>query len=241
MAKIKLIAPVQDVRGTLGNLCYSNWKGRSYTRNLALSVSNPNSLFQERVRKCIEDLSKLWTGTLTDAQRAEWEEYAQQRGSAANQNTVVQRGSLIKPLGKILGGKNAYIGCNVWRYKHVLAAINDAPLGILPPSEPRDFSVVFTPGETPKFTATWADPGNLEDGGSVEVWGACGKVFHVQERDSVVKGVQTLDIETMRGAGGVTMDLVVGLYRFQTAAIDAHGQRGPGSNIITINVTALTA
>jgi hypothetical protein len=186
-------------------------------------------------------LSKKWLSTLTVAERAAWEEYAQEKGSAKGDDTQVSRGSICTPLGRLMSGKNAYIGLNAQLARSDIAAIAAAPLGINAPGNPTGLSLSFTGGATPKITATWTDPTDLEAGGKVSLWGICPGVFHRQIAATFDKAVQTADIEQMRGAGGVSLPLAIGVYRFQLVAWDTHGQRSPGGAVVEINVTTLSA
>jgi hypothetical protein len=146
--------------------------------------------------------------------------------------------NLMPSLGKNLSGKNAYIALNAQLARSDIARIDDAPLGINAPSAPKDTSVAYVVGPPKKLTVTWSDPADLEAGGKVSVWGESPGVFHRQIVATVDKGIQTLDVTTMRGAGGVSMDLVVGLYRFQVVVWNTHGQRSPGGNIVSYNIAS---
>jgi hypothetical protein len=236
MAKIKLASPVSDVRGAIGQDVYSNWRGISYIRRKALSISNPNSLFQERVRAAFTDLSKLWLSTLTDAQRAGWEEFAQQLGSASKHESETSRKDIVPALGTTLSGKNAYIALNVQLARSDIARVDDAPLGINAPGQPQGVSVAYTPGPPKKLTLTWTDPTDLEVGGKVSVWGESPGMFHRQIVATVDKAVQTLEVLAMRGAAGASLAIVSGLYRFQIVAWDTHGHRSASSQLVAYNI-----
>jgi hypothetical protein len=235
MAKIKLTAPIADIRGQLSGVVYSNWKGSPYVRSMASAVSNPNSLFQERIRAALANLSKYWLSTLDDAQRAAWEEYAKERGSAFN--AAMQKGyqDIVPALGKIMSGKNAFIALNTQLARSDIALVEDAPLGINAPGQPAGVGATFVAGPPVKITIDWTDPADLEAGGKCSVWGECAGVFHRQIVATVDKAAETLDVTAMRGAGGVSLTIVKGLYRFQVVAWDTHGQRSAGSQLITYN------
>jgi hypothetical protein len=236
MAKIKLVAPVSDIRGELGGVVYSNWKGIAYTRDLATAISNPESLAQEAVRASLSSLSQRWLSTLTDAQRAAWEEYAQQRGSAKGADRVVGYKSLMPDLGKIMTGKNAYVSTNAQLGRWSIAPVDDAPLGINAPGAPTTLAVSYVAGPPKKHTLTWVDPAGMDAAGYICIWGESPKLFHRQLVAVVEHGVQTYDVTQMRGAGGELLSIVSGIYRYQVCAWDSHGQRGPGGNIVSNNI-----
>lgn len=239
MAKITLVAPVSDIRGSIGNMVYSNWRGQAYTRNKASSVANPNSARQETVRGVVTNLSRTWLSALTVAERAGWEEYAQQRGSAKGDDKQVSRGSIIKPLGKLMSGKNCFIGCNTNLELCGITKITAAPLGVNTPGNPTNLALAFTGGATPKITLTWDDATDMGASDKVLIYAYCPGQFHKQQIYGAAKAAETLDVTMLRGASGVNMPITVGLYRFQLATLDTKGQRSAGGNVAEINVTSL--
>jgi hypothetical protein len=186
------------------------------------------------------DLSKTWLSALSVAQRAGWNEYAQQRGSAKGDDKQVSRGGVIKPLGRLLTGKNAFIGCNVGLAKCGLTLITAAPIGINTPGNPTNLAVTFTPGATPTLTPTWDDAADMGASDKVIVWVHCPGVFHKQQIAGVAKAAETVPFTTLRAVGGASIPLTIGLYRLQVATMDTKGQRSPGGNVVEINVTSLT-
>lgn len=75
MALIKLGSLAQDVRGSQNGLTFSRNKGGAYVRQKVTPV-NPNTSAQRGVRAAFAANSKLWSGTMTAAQRAAWVAYA---------------------------------------------------------------------------------------------------------------------------------------------------------------------
>lgn len=75
MALIKMGALAQDVRGSQNGLTFSRNKGGAYVRQ-KVSPVNPATEAQRAVRQNFAINTKLWSGTMTAAQRATWVTYA---------------------------------------------------------------------------------------------------------------------------------------------------------------------
>lgn len=75
MALIKLGSLAQDVRGSQNGLTFSRNKGGAYVRQ-KVSPVQPNTPSQRAVRQAFAINSKLWSGTMTAAERAAWVAYA---------------------------------------------------------------------------------------------------------------------------------------------------------------------
>lgn len=75
MAKVKLGALTQDVRGTLNGNVFSRNRGGAYVRT-KVSPVQPLSAFADFARQCFGSLSQRWSTVLTDEQRAAWEAFA---------------------------------------------------------------------------------------------------------------------------------------------------------------------
>lgn len=112
MAKLKMGALFAEVSGSIGQLVFSKWKGLPYARYKAATIMNPMSAHQAQVRNCLATSTQLWW-TLTDIQRAKWEEYAQGQGKAGADQKAVGTKCLIKPRGVLQSGYNAFIGANL--------------------------------------------------------------------------------------------------------------------------------
>lgn len=75
MALIKLGSLAQDVRGSQNGLTFSRNKGGAYVRQ-KVSPVQPNTPAQRLVRQNFSTNTKLWSGTMTAAERAAWMAYA---------------------------------------------------------------------------------------------------------------------------------------------------------------------
>jgi hypothetical protein len=188
----------------------------------------------------METLSPKWLSTLTVGERAAWNEYAQQRGSAKGDDRQIARGNIVPAMGKLMTGKNAYIGCNVLLARTGQAAITAAPLGTVIPGNPTGLTVAFVPGGAGSFTITWTDSVSMGASDLVALWGVCPGTFHKQFIGYFAKTVETTFVTYMRGANGINLDLVVGLYKFQAVTVDTKGQRSAGGVVKEYNVTSLT-
>lgn len=93
--------------GSIGGITYSRNRSGMYMRARAVPVQ-PNSSAQLQVRNALTDLVTAWKETLTAAQRAAWELYAQ--------NVPV-----VNPLGDSVNnsGQNWYIGANTPRLQAI--------------------------------------------------------------------------------------------------------------------------
>lgn len=139
-----IIQPILgSLRGSIGDNTFSHNRGGDYVRR-RVSPTNPNSTRQQAMRTILSTLAGLWSSTLTPAQRAQW-------------NTWAENQSKEGPLGNSINltGINAY----VWLNSHLLDAgdtridappIVVAPTGLLTMSV--DVSAITTGDVT--FTGT---------------------------------------------------------------------------------------
>jgi hypothetical protein len=100
MALTKMGSIVQDIRGTLNGAVYSRNKGGAYVRT-KVSPVQPRTPAQLAVRATFALLSKRWSGTLDQSQRAAWAAFA-----TANPLTNVFGDSIVT------SGLAAYVGLN---------------------------------------------------------------------------------------------------------------------------------
>lgn len=105
--------------GSLGGLTFSRNRGGPYIRGRAIPT-NPNTPEQQAVRSAAAQLAALWRNTLTAAQRAAWDLYA-------------ENVPLPNPLGapRNVGGLGMYIRSNVSRIASGvtgLTRVDDGPI-----------------------------------------------------------------------------------------------------------------
>lgn len=110
MAVIKTGPHIANIRGRQGTKVYSEWKGKSYLRSCAKSISNPRSAAQSKARARLGGSSQYWHKSLTDAQRALWSQYAvKQAGCELKRKEQI----LIIPYkGYTVSGYNAFVMVN---------------------------------------------------------------------------------------------------------------------------------
>lgn len=77
MARILPGSMVSDARGQIGGVVFSRNAAGAYVRNNSSPV-NPNTSRQQAIRSGFGQAAARWRDTLTAAQRAAWEAYAQQ-------------------------------------------------------------------------------------------------------------------------------------------------------------------
>jgi hypothetical protein len=75
MGVIKLGGGVTDIRGSIGGTVFSRGPAGAYARQRVKAV-NPATTRQNVVRSRVSALSQYWSGSLTTAQRADWNAYA---------------------------------------------------------------------------------------------------------------------------------------------------------------------
>jgi len=84
MAKITPGALISDARGSQGTIVFSRNRSGLYTR-ARITPNNPNSTLQSTIRAALTYQMGIWQNTLTDSQRAAWNEYAR---AVARSNTL---------------------------------------------------------------------------------------------------------------------------------------------------------
>ena len=77
MALINLGSIVADIRGSVGDETYSRNQGGAYVRARSGPSAPPNAN-QLNITASMTALSQAWSGTLTEANRNTWHEYAEQ-------------------------------------------------------------------------------------------------------------------------------------------------------------------
>jgi len=133
MSKIKVSALLETISGKVGTMNFSSWKGKPYVKTLAPKIGNPRTAAQMNMRAKLGSLLALWRG-LSDDQRALWEEYAQGLAVTQDQSSVVTgSSSLMKDIGSIEGGCNAFIGTNMAMYSIAAGYVAVPPTGELLP------------------------------------------------------------------------------------------------------------
>lgn len=101
--------------GSIAGTTFAHNRGGLYVRARSIPT-NPNTTFQQAVRTTFGLLSNLWLNTLTEAQRAGWDNYA---------SLVLIPDSLGEP--RNVGGVGMYQRSNTPRIQAGLTRIDDAP------------------------------------------------------------------------------------------------------------------
>ncbi|MBA7564233.1 hypothetical protein ES708_05895 [subsurface metagenome] len=161
MAVIKRGEHIQDIRGGSKNHVYSDWRGRGYVRSKAINPSNPRSSAQAGLRARMPACNKYWKSTLTDAQRALWNEYAQSEGNIKGTRSMARQ--IIPPQGMIGSGFNMFNRNNIALYSAGILAQNqfqaDAPTlaGLGKPTPPTSLSGSWLPPPAVHFYENFED------------------------------------------------------------------------------------
>lgn len=141
-----------QVSGSVGGLTYSRNRGGMYTRARAMPV-DPGSYFQIWVRNQMAILTSRWAETLTDAQRAAWETYAE---------NVLLPDTFGDP--RNVGGLAHYVRSNLARRQAGEPRQDTAPIIFDLGSYTAVTDVEFVPSTTKcEFTITPADDWANED------------------------------------------------------------------------------
>ena len=236
MARIKLGAILSDIRGELQNGVYSIWKtGVHYIRNIAPVISNPHSTDQAYIRFLMSEYSKDWFDTLTEAQRENWNDWAQTKPGQGNGDGGIY--NIIKGNNGIMSGFNAFIMANQWLSSAGCGAVTAAPIGVTPPSAPRNVAASYL---DPDVTVTWIAPDTVKAGARVRIWlYHRQQLIHKQLVQSAAYDDLTADITNVKGANGDSVAIAdyLGDYLIQMDCVDPDGTKGPPSNTCAVEVT----
>jgi hypothetical protein len=162
MAIIKLGGGIAAASGSVGGVVFSRNKAGAYIRNRSIPI-NPSSSRQQTVRFAMAALATRWVETLTAAQRAAWETYAE----------AVQ---IPNSLGEMrnVGGLAMYVRSNSPRIGFTgstLTYVDDAPtifdLGTF--TEPSVADLDET-GQDFDWTFEDTDDWAVEDGGAMLIY-----------------------------------------------------------------------
>lgn len=159
MATIRFGGGVAEMRGSIGGTVFSRNRYGAIARNRTKPV-DPGTSFQLEVRALMGQVRAAFFQTLTDAQRAAWNQYA---------NNVSMPNKLGEPIN--LTGYNMYCRSNIPILQAGGTRVDDGPTDFSLPEQ--DGSVVVTTTAATKAvsvayddTALWCD----EDGGLMLVY-----------------------------------------------------------------------
>lgn len=229
MARITLGSVVNSIKGSIGEMVYSTWKGISYIRAKAVTISNPQSADQMDVRSRVAEVAKYWNDTLTANERAAWEAYAL---------TIVTPtsgpGDIIKPATGPFSGYTAFLRNNILTFTSGQQALGVfqkiAPIGVTPPNAPEtcaaawaanQLQVSWTPGTVPGVKAvTWTRGVDIK--------------VHAQilATTDVGNGISLSSNVNIAGGKSLPLVQVRGIFDAQVMAVDALGQPSPASNLV---------
>lgn len=244
MAKITVGPLFTDIRNSIGNLVFSAWRGINYVRQKGISISNPNSLDQANIRARLSAVSKRWKEVLSQSQRNEWNEYAQQISEANGPGD--QQGAdpqIIIPLnGGQMSGFNSFVMLNSLLYSAGILPlggfISVAPLGIDPPNPPTALAASWN-DTTCCIDAIWTDPIAALSLSRIRVWvesyEASVHAQLVQSEDLSIEGSNICNIKIALGAQS-PVRFHPGTYLVQVDCIGPNGQKSPNSNVVTVEV-----
>ena len=146
-----------DLSGKLGGIVASHNAGGAYFR-AATIPTNPNTTFQQAVRNAVSQLTSLWTDTLTQTQRDEWQLYAD---NVPLTNRIGEQHNV--------SGLAMYVRSNVSRLQFGHTRIDDGPpvfdLGAYSAPSLSGWSEATQNGDLNFSVGTLSDPWANEVGG----------------------------------------------------------------------------
>jgi hypothetical protein len=229
---------VSRVIGKLGAHDYMRWKNKLIVRQSPAIVTDPNSAKQQIMRASLADSSSAWYGTLTAAQRANWEAFA-----ILGLNSMDAPGGIRKlPQGNggKYSGQNAYIMANQLLASAGIAAIVEPPLGLTPCAPIKDLAGSWNAG-TNAVDLTWTAPSNVIATDIARVWiDSEQELFHKQIGETIVADGGVASIDTVSAGLGLPLTLlgIVGSkVLLQVDIVRANGLLSGPSNTILVTLT----
>lgn len=234
--RIKLGPLITDARGRLGEVVFSIWKtGVQYVRQVANVISNPQSADQMAIRNNLSVNSKAWYDTLTPAQRSGWNDWAATSPGMGEGDGGIY--TIIKGNKGVMSGINAFIMAQQWLISAGLSNVQDAPLGLTPPSAPSSVAASYA---APTLTVTWTEPDIHKVDAKVRIWLASHQLgIHKQLTANALASAATLPITNVKGALGASVAIAdyPGDYIIQMDTVDTDGTKSPPSNVAFVTVT----
>lgn len=255
MARVTPSALIDDIKGSVGGVTFSSWKGLTYVKAKAKSVRNPATQAQVQVRNGMAFFSRRYFDTLSDVQRAGWDILAQEQASAERSDQVQGGfGQRVIPKRQFQrSGYNWYIAINVRLLKeigagHFAAPIDDAPIGQTPPSQAVITSVIYDSG-VGNFSLTAVAPQTFGDADQVKcaLWVlpnyAYAREQAVYEAGNPAEAIGPVDIDVLYIQRAVlTEPLPDGIYSFQMDAVGIqNGLFSPPSEIVKVRAKFVPA
>jgi len=249
MAKITPSPLVSKISGKIGNMIFSSWKGTQYAKLLPISIHNPGSSDQAKYRSNLVNLLAGWKN-LSASQKGLWSEYAQFLGSAESETSSVGTRALIKPVGKVMTGMNAYIMVNQRLFSVDLDKVDVPPVNPVP--GPISIEIDENPGPLLGVSVFFPE-GSTSSGDRARLWirnnRAGGHTYLVaSEAPTGVEDNQDLarfsDIDFLKvGHEGSIVDVdweqVIGYpISIQADLISASGYKSPASAVLDFTVEA---
>jgi hypothetical protein len=194
----------------------------------------------------------MWYSTLTEAQRAGWNEFAQQLGSASDKRGPNLGGGggilqIIPDDGGVMSGYNSFVKTNVVAlmtgFLMLSPPVPNAPLGIDAPNAPTElylFVYCFLPGQPCRIYLRWTDPLGAPENSIIRVWTvSLDAGVHRQIVALVALGDVGVNFTQVKAAQGalINVENLPGHYHFQIDCISPSGLKSPPSNVITVAVT----
>ncbi len=246
MARITPSALVDDIKGSVGGVTFASWKGITIVRSKARSVRNPATADQLLIRRALAFYSKRYFDDLTDAQRAAWDQYAQEVASAERSDQVQGGfGKRVVPQRQFQkSGHGWYISINVGMTRRFGTFnpgtfMDEAPLGQTPPSQPMIVDLFYQEG-LGRFQVTHINPEDFGHASKVRValwikpsWGKP-RIQGVSRFDTPGEEIGPRIVQTLPIPRAILeRPLPDGVYAFQMdAAGEENGLLSPPSNIV---------
>jgi hypothetical protein len=152
---------VNRISNKVGDEVFYASRGRQAVRAYVESPAFPNSGPQQAINDIFKALLPKWYGTLSDAQRQGWNQYASISQTASKAEKRVSSQGVIPYRSKYQTGYNAFMGLNTRLIYLGGAEIDDAPLGFRAPRTPIDLlATIATIPPVTGYSVVMADAAN---------------------------------------------------------------------------------
>jgi hypothetical protein len=237
MAKLSYGTLIKDIRGKIGGVVFSQWKGIPFARLKPTTFRYPwESELNSACRTSVDRLVKAWRDNLSQTQRDAWETYATY---LATLTTVYDKLPGRKDIGGTMSGYNAFILTNLLSFSVGYSAIiEDNPSAEVDPIAPTlvDFTFEAGPPRNLVIEFTYDEVPVPET--FVRLWLRGKRYAHLllaKYQDATDE--TDIEVDAMNFAQGSTLDLPADIYQAQMDAVNQFGRFSPPSVIKTLQVT----
>jgi hypothetical protein len=231
MARIEYASMIKDIRGSVGNIVYTQWKGLPCARMAPTVFRYPwESVLNAKQRDETAKLVNAWNNNLTTAQRAAWETYA---AYLETLTTIYDMIPAKKYPSGTMSGYNAFLLVNLLsRSIGFTAIIEDEPSAEEIPIAPTLVDCVGTSGPPRKITVSYTYDAVPTATTFVRIWARGKRFAHLliaKTQDATDEtDIEITDLNFYKGA---TLPIPRDIYQVQLDAVNEFGNCSPPSEI----------